>query len=714
MSNHTFSTLPSSKAMLNELAKAGTIPTPPTAMTIEFTDLKGFIPQLNKVSQCVHDEYFENEELLVARDTETAKPPGHPIRTDCRPNITLAFQSYWGNQNDTPMSWTRVELVGEKASTGSTDPLLKTASYAHYWLLDRPDRMVALSFLSSQRGITFLVAPQGTTTTYTHFLPWRAPSITKIVFAFLYRLYDPGEWAIPQFSRRVDVNDPVFDIRIDQTIYVGFKPIFASNPFKTRVHVFANPDHATVRVIKSQLSRNSRRFLEREIYNHIHRDGDVPGIPHVHFFFDLPAPDALRTQNIIGLREHGYPIMMAATLRDVLEILYDILEVMRFLYFTHHVLHRDISKGNILFLVESISPEPIPAGGKDIRFVQHLLSDSATPSNPHKTRAMLIDFNNSEILGAKEDISEDKETIRTGTPGFMSRAVEYNGALPPAKLVLPIATGIYANKNKDRIERFALSASDTLPQPQSTNKPWRHDLEHDTESVFWVLFYWLMTAQPSKASKEFINNYVWTAFTTSWLSRDALLLHIPPNAFHSSYAPAVTLVEDMAEVIRHDRYWLPEQDPQNRPEVALDAFQRLILDFIIKKGTENCMSMMVDARNPRVPGFGPRSVSLTGTPDLFESLSKDQDELGAKRKGESANDEDGSTSKKARRATTHLDGDTADDAGECDAAENNTDAQGSDQAEAQNPPLQMWEKLKGTQKIVIAVENGRYVPRLKH
>ncbi|KAJ8519768.1 hypothetical protein ONZ45_g3314 [Pleurotus djamor] len=687
MNNHTFSTLPSSKAMLNKLTKAGTIPTRPTAVAVEFTDLEGFIPRLNKVSQSVHDEYFEKEELLVARDSETAKRPGQPTRTNCRPNITLAFQSYWWNKNDTPMSWTRVELVGEKASTGSTDPLLKTASYVHYWLLSRPDRMVALSFLTAQRGITFLVAPQGTTTTYTLFLPWRSPSITKMVFAFLYRLYDPGEWAMPRVSRRVDGNDTVFDVRTDDTtIYLGFKPIFASDPFRTRTHVFANPDHPTVRVIKSQLSRNSRRFLEREIYNHIHRDGDVPGIPHVHFFFDLPAPpDALRTQNIIGLREHGYPIMMAATLRDVLEILYDILEVMRFLYFTHHVLHRDISKGNILFLVESISPEPIPAGGKDIRFVQHLLSDSATP--PHTTRAMLIDFNNSEILGAKQAHPEVKETIRTGTPGFVSRAVERNGPLPFAKSKPSDVPDIYADKNKDRIDSFIPSTSNALPQ-QSTKKPWRHDLEHDTESVFWVLF------------------------TTSWFSRDALLTHIPPNAFHSSYAPAVTLVEDMAEVIRHDRYWLPEQDPQNRPEVALDAFQRLILNFIIQQGTEKFMSMEVDARNPRVPGFGPRSVSLTGTPDLFESLSKEQDELGAKRKGESANDEDGSTSKKARRGTTHLDGDTAADAGEYDAAGNNTDAQGSDQAEAQNPPLQMWEKLQGTQKIVITVENGRYVPRL--
>ncbi|KAJ8514827.1 hypothetical protein ONZ45_g7679 [Pleurotus djamor] len=416
MDQHRFTPFADCTALLTVLKEAGDIPAKPANMTVGFPSLKLFIKCLNKACRIVRDNCFANQELMVASDTECQKLKHHPTSTDCRPDITLAFKSRWGklrSKKSIPWSW--AELVGEKTSAGCVDPLLKAASYAYYWLLSRPDRLVALSFLTAESGITFLVAFQGSSSTRILYLPWGSDLITELIYAFVYRLYSPGNWANPHFTKKVTENDAVFDIKVNDIPYEDFKPLFASNPFRTRTHVLFNLNHSSaVQVIKSQLSRKSRRFVEREIYQHIRRDGDVPGIPHVLHFFDVEvALNPTRTLHIIALKEYGRPIMMAVTLLDTLEILYDILEIMRYLYDRHDVLHRDISKGNILFLTESVVPPgQIPTDHGGLCFIRHLL-DSEKHRHPHETRAMLIDFNNSEIIGEKTDAEDPDGKKRT-------------------------------------------------------------------------------------------------------------------------------------------------------------------------------------------------------------------------------------------------------------------------------------------------------------
>ncbi|KAJ8514841.1 hypothetical protein ONZ45_g7681 [Pleurotus djamor] len=291
-------------------------------------------------------------------------------------------------------------------------------------------------------------------------------------------------------------------------------------------------------------------------------------------------------------------MMTLTTLRDVLEILFDILEVMRYLYENRHFWHQDINERSSVRSWTAISTPPISVSTDrgDVCFIQNLLDSS---KHPHETRTMLIDFDCAkfrDICGTRFE-----RIVRTGTPEFASRAVQHNGPLPfkpVGNLPIPRAPQIYELKHKDRVDRFQPSASHGLPQ-QATLKPWKHDLEHDTESVFWVLFYWLMAAWPLGEKKESINRAAWTSFTDNYGARQNILFNLQPDAFHSAYSPAFSMIQDMAYVIASDRSWLSEQDPRDCPDYALEAFQRLMLRFILDKGVEAVLNKTVDTENPR-------------------------------------------------------------------------------------------------------------------
>jgi hypothetical protein len=61
---------------------------------------------------------------------------------------------------------------------------------------------------------------------------------------------------------------------------------------------------------------------------------------------------------------------------------------------------------------------------------------------------------------------------------------------------VPKSPECYANAHPKRIEDFP-EAIEVLVDPrklknQSQDDRWRHELDHDVESVFWLLLYWAM------------------------------------------------------------------------------------------------------------------------------------------------------------------------------------------------------------------------------
>ncbi|RXW24213.1 hypothetical protein EST38_g1661 [Candolleomyces aberdarensis] len=143
--------------------------------------------------------------------------------------------------------------------------------------------------------------------------------------------------------------------------------LHGSCTFGTRTHVFVHqplksPNDVKVgrrapRVVKIQLCRDNLRFDEIDILNNIHRDGKIPGVVRLACHERLPSIVAGREQFRLGLEQRGSPFMSIKTPRQMLMVAYDALEITRILHNERNVIHRDVSKGNILFVPPPGTPD---------------------------------------------------------------------------------------------------------------------------------------------------------------------------------------------------------------------------------------------------------------------------------------------------------------------------------------------------------------------
>ena len=161
-------------------------------------------------------------------------------------------------------------------------------------------------------------------------------------------------------------------------------------------------------------------------------------------------------------------------------------------------------------------------------------------------------------------------------------------------------------------------------QNQPQDGMWRHELDHDVESVFWLLLYWAMVAQPEGCPGEYIDSGSW-----AWMLKDShvrahLVLNLssgppPQNLIHSVYEPMWPLISNLAALLVVDSHWIPEPNVRKRPDYMCEAFQRLILEFIDSKRSENFMTHRVADSLRQVQGV-PQSEALSTTPSqLMES-----------------------------------------------------------------------------------------------
>jgi hypothetical protein len=75
-------------------------------------------------------------------------------------------------------------------------------------------------------------------------------------------------------------------------------------------------------------------------------------------------------------------------------------------------------------------------------------------------------------------------------------------------------------------------------QPVTENQQWRHELDHDTESVFWLLLYWAIAAQPEEGGEEVIDTGIWGMLMGTTESRLNLIGSRSLDcATHSFYRP---------------------------------------------------------------------------------------------------------------------------------------------------------------------------------
>jgi hypothetical protein len=283
----------------------------------------------------------------VFKSTEDNAHRGHVTDTECRPDFTAAFDKHWGDKNTT--FWPCIQLVGKDASAGQSkeDQKKQAISYLHYLLLARPELYVAQGLLISKKRVMFLLGIGGEGI-YRFCVSWTHPTFYKLMYAFVFRLYDPGDFMDHSYVIMDSLVDQVmYTIRISLEIEVdgvktekelecpGFVPIHATNPFGTRTHILSNP-HSDIRigdrvltVFKDQFCRHDPRFDEYGVLTHIHSPETMPGVVEAVYHQSIKIPERFnvsRQKHRIGLRQFGSPITSVRTLKGMLEIVFDVLE----------------------------------------------------------------------------------------------------------------------------------------------------------------------------------------------------------------------------------------------------------------------------------------------------------------------------------------------------------------------------------------------------
>jgi len=277
----------------------------------------------------------------VFLDKGNNAPPGHVTGTKCRPDFMAAFESHWKDGNGV-VHWPFTRLAGEKASAGKSRDYQKVQaiSYLHYLLLARPDFYVAQGLLISNDGVTFLFGIGGAGIRDFK-VKWAHKDFYKLLYAFIYRLYEPGDFADPSYIK-TDFDKKTaakYTIKIAHPQGTkechGFYPIYARNPFATRTHVLSNPnfkvENDDLTILKDQFCRVKRRFQEITILKeYVHNPKRVPGVVVAVYGekIDLPQSEE-RCKQRLGLRESGSRFTSIPTLYKVLETLFDVLEGIR-------------------------------------------------------------------------------------------------------------------------------------------------------------------------------------------------------------------------------------------------------------------------------------------------------------------------------------------------------------------------------------------------
>ncbi|KAF8153439.1 hypothetical protein B0H34DRAFT_861538 [Crassisporium funariophilum] len=227
---------------------------------------------------------------IYFHDVEYQKLLQHPTGSDCRAD-SVAVRS----KVATDIHWSDVEATIEIHSKGTnlTDGPLNAMSYAYFLLQARPNRVAVQGMYVDSVGVTLFIV-SCTEIKRTPRLPLRETASVQLLHAFVKRLYNPLPFMVDPTIRkqgRDDKGRTLFNIDLKipgsspATITCKNYYIFDVAPSGgQRTHVFVNLKEPTivedkpVHVIKDQYHCGDHRFSEKDVIDHIHSGGDVPGI----------------------------------------------------------------------------------------------------------------------------------------------------------------------------------------------------------------------------------------------------------------------------------------------------------------------------------------------------------------------------------------------------------------------------------------------------
>jgi len=181
----------------------------------------------------------------------------------------------------------------------------------------------------------------------------------------------------------------------------------------------------------------------------------------------------------------------------------------------------------------------------------------------------------------------------------------------------------YTLNHPERIKQFPLEKRLLVEtaSPDSINRQWRHELDHDAESVFWLFLFWAVGAQPVQGDNTKVSTFTWASLTGNVPYRNSFLEFLARHGravsdiINPNYKPLLPLLSDLAAILVVDRHWLDDSDTRNNPEYAPEAFQRLILKFILENADKEFMTEKVTLEFRRVEGL----TSSLGLPSTSSS-----------------------------------------------------------------------------------------------
>lgn len=152
--------------------------------------------------------------------------------------------------------------------------------------------------------------------------------------------------------------------------------------------------------------------------------------------------------------------------------------------------------------------------------------------------------------------------------------------LPPD--ILPPAGDIYARSHPDRMQKFSSGADHhhirrTANHKVETDR--HHHLWHEAESVFCLLFWWAVRAQPTTGTGSSIPVVVWDLFNNS-ASVERRTCTIANGAIDPAYKPLEDFLYDIGQLIQPDLQWAKEV-PYKHPDFLHETIQRSIINFLV-------------------------------------------------------------------------------------------------------------------------------------
>ncbi|KAJ3486971.1 hypothetical protein NLI96_g3845 [Meripilus lineatus] len=472
---------------------------------------------------------------------------------------------------------------------------------------------------------------------------------------YVWSLYNPPDTHFPLDTtmKRHIGNPSLWSFHLETNDYCNMKRTFIGSPYGRRTNVYvssAELHQDSVVVVKDSYPSDEYHDFELEGIKYIHEHGVFPGVVRIlpsggsgPVFPVIKTLSAVRTsvntnrvKHRLVLGSTGQDLLQASSVLEMLMAIFDILEgecasfvslvyahhsrltlVHRALFKRRNILHRDMSIYNIL-----IRPQhnPKTMEGKTLIddppvFIKAILNGLTPASNEQvgvtdeSESAILIDFDNYAEFKVEDQVNGSLKD-RTGTPMFIARsacAQEVRG-VPWFQLKLhepmPLLEGeaeqlymqTYGEKAyNDFCDKQGVTFHGVkLPKTFPDDPKYHHLPEHDVESVFWVLYYALIQANPSPQvdvpKKD--NNIFYDTMDLFFLhkvhdgadSREPILTK-SKKALERTLHPGLASLSDM--LIKMIAQILPEYGhlpdlKTKRPEHLHEAMRRILLTQIVK------------------------------------------------------------------------------------------------------------------------------------